>query len=235
MTSTKQITLSLTSRGHLRKTVREHYLRDDIKCGSRLCSSCRTEEVLSLCTRDRRPPYPDFIVQPPNEAFPDAHYLICDADTIVAQSDIFANDAIVDMIVPISVLEEVRQKSLSVYRKFRVLLNNNRKRFFLFLNEYSRHTFVRKMMGESAEDRNFRALLAVVKFYKLHLLQNEYGVHVNVLVISDNEKRRESSRSKGYPTFTMEEYVKGFGIAELEDCLRIVQWCPTGKRDVIWI
>ena len=60
---TSKVFIKKTKRGGVMKIVREHYLRDDIACGSRWCSTCEyqknekpaleknPENRSSLCTR----------------------------------------------------------------------------------------------------------------------------------------------------------------------------------------
>ena len=64
-----------TRKGHVVKVVREHYLRDDIYCGSLLCKKCGQQEFK--------------LTQP--EA---GHYLILDTNVILPAIDLLNNPAL---------------------------------------------------------------------------------------------------------------------------------------------
>lgn len=67
------------------------------------------------------------------------------------------------MVLLSTVLEEVKHRSMHLYKRLRELVNKAEKHFYVFTNEHHRETFVEKREGESPNDRNDRgaAVLAL--------------------------------------------------------------------------
>ena len=66
--------LKKTKRGKILKIVREHYLRDDIGCGSELCEVCPEEQGVL----ERAPPSESDLLQ-------HAHYILPDTNVVLHQ------------------------------------------------------------------------------------------------------------------------------------------------------
>ncbi|XP_019158042.1 PREDICTED: exosome complex exonuclease RRP44 homolog A-like isoform X2 [Ipomoea nil] len=126
--------------------VREHYLRDDIYCGATFCKSCVVSSARLSSSR----------------------ILVVDTNVVLHQIDLLENPAIDNVVVLSVVLEEVKNKNISVYNRLRALCSNSLRKFFVFSNEYHKDTYVKAMPGESPNDRNDR------EFHKwsLKLLSN---------------------------------------------------------------
>ena len=63
-----------TKRGNILKIVREHYLRDDITCGSEICEECVQEnDVLQS----------DFDIE--SDQYEQKHYIIPDTNVVIHQ------------------------------------------------------------------------------------------------------------------------------------------------------
>ena len=78
--------LRKTKRGGIIKIVREHYLRDDIWCGSEMCSLCEHDSpVLQSCVSSNSAlcPYPHYIIPDTNVVL---HQVSRDAGQVVGQS-----------------------------------------------------------------------------------------------------------------------------------------------------
>lgn len=74
-----KIFMKKTRRGNLLKIVREHYLRDDLTCGSELCTKCPPETLKASRSKlESKPVSPSTLV-------PDAHYIIPDTNIILHQ------------------------------------------------------------------------------------------------------------------------------------------------------
>jgi exosome complex exonuclease DIS3/RRP44 len=108
-----------TRKGHVIKIVREHYLRDDIYCGSMMCRKCGQQEFK--------------LTQPES-----GHYLILDTNVILQQIDLLDNPALKNVIIPQTVLEEVRHRSRSVHERIRAIIADADRHFFVFYNELRR-------------------------------------------------------------------------------------------------
>ncbi|GMP26916.1 hypothetical protein CsSME_00003152 [Camellia sinensis var. sinensis] len=125
-----------TKQGKVIKVVREHYLRDDIYCGAPFCNVCDSKSARLSSSAPT--------------------ILIFDTNVVLNQIDLLENPAIDDVVILSVVLEEVKNKNLSVYNRIRALCSNSTRKFFVFSNEYHRDTYVKAMVGESPNDRNDR-------------------------------------------------------------------------------
>jgi exosome complex exonuclease DIS3/RRP44 len=68
----------------------------------------------------------------------DLHYLLLDTNVVLDQIDVLEEETIKDVIILQTVLDEVRHKSASVYKRLRDILINPGRRFYTFVNEHHR-------------------------------------------------------------------------------------------------
>ncbi|CAF4807872.1 unnamed protein product, partial [Rotaria sp. Silwood2] len=85
--------------------------------------------------------------------------------------DVLEDSLFTNVIVPQVVLDEVRHKSLAIYKRIRSIIAIPERKFFVFINEFNKNTFVLRKPGESPNDRNDRAIRKIVQFYNEHLKQ----------------------------------------------------------------
>lgn len=109
------------------KIVREHYLREDIWCGSEICQLCDHREHDKVLVAA-----PELVN--PNFAFP--HYLILDTNVVLDQIDVFEEDALRNIIILHTVLNEVKHRSSAVYKKLRNIISDQTKNVYTFVNEH---------------------------------------------------------------------------------------------------
>ncbi|GAB0096732.1 RRP44 [Sergentomyia squamirostris] len=200
---TNKVFLRKTKRGKILKIVREHYLRSDIYCGSAACEVCPQlshDKVLSSSTNSLKSCV----------TFP--HYIVPDTNVVLDQIDVLEENVLCDLIVPVIVLEEVKNKSSSVYKRFRELLSNPSRRIYTFVNEHHKDTFVERLPGESSNDRNDRAIRRTIEWYNKHLQLSQEDKKENkrlkaILLTNDADNMRKA-RDMGITAFTIEEYVK---------------------------
>ena len=64
-----------TKRGNIIKVVREHYLRDDLSCGSLLCGVCPNLSPAKLCVKQNAE----------SSIVPNSHYLVIDTNVALHQ------------------------------------------------------------------------------------------------------------------------------------------------------
>lgn len=116
MSKHNKIFVKKSRKGNVIKVVREIYLRDDIVCGSELCSTCQqlTFSLSSSCK----------------------NYLILDTNVLLHQLDVIENPKITNVIILQTVLEEVKNRNMHFYTRLRELISNPTKHFFVFSNEY---------------------------------------------------------------------------------------------------
>lgn len=109
--------------------IREHYLRTDLWCGSSICVICPHEKHDLVLSED-----------PASKSalFTDSHYLLLDTNVILDQIDVFEEETIKNVIVLQTVLDEVKHKSASIYKRLRDILMNPERKFYTFVNEHHR-------------------------------------------------------------------------------------------------
>uniref|UniRef100_A0A674C2D5 Protein DIS3 homolog n=1 Tax=Salmo trutta TaxID=8032 RepID=A0A674C2D5_SALTR len=182
-----------TRSGGIMKIVREHYLRDDIWCGSEVCTECKQEE--SVLQKDA-------CIESNLCSFP--HYLLPDTNVVLSQIDILEDPLIKNAIILQTVLQEVRHRSAPIYKRLKDILHDKEKHFYTFTNEHHRETYIEREQGESANDRNDRAIRISTKWYSDHL--NNKGL--KVVLLTNDRGNKEKAEEAGLLTYRCEEYVK---------------------------
>ncbi|OVA00648.1 Ribonuclease II/R [Macleaya cordata] len=181
-----------TKQGKVIKVVREHYLRDDIYCGASVCKVCDTKEARLSSSAST--------------------ILIVDTNVVLNQIDLLENPAVDDVVVLSVVLDEVKNKNLSVYNRLRALCSNSLRKYFVFSNEHHKDTYVKAMVGESPNDRNDRAIRVATDWYQRHL-----GGSMRVLLITNDKENKRKAIEEGIAAETVETYVKSLGRPDLLD------------------
>ena len=116
--------------GGATKVVSEHYLRDDIPCYSKACTRCP-----EIVKPDANNQYPNFVLSdsPVYAEKYGHHYVVLDTNIVLLAIDLLENkDAFCDVIVPQTVLEEVRNRSFPIYTRLIALCKSDEKRFAVF-------------------------------------------------------------------------------------------------------
>ncbi|XP_008786671.2 exosome complex exonuclease RRP44 homolog A [Phoenix dactylifera] len=196
-----------TKQGRVVKVVREHYLRDDIYCGALSCKVCDTSAARLTSSAST--------------------ILIVDTNVVLHQIDLLENPAIDDVVVLSVVLEEVRNKNLSVYNRVKALCTNSLRKFFVFSNEHHRDTYVKEMVGESPNDRNDRAIRVAARWYQSHL-----GGSTQVLLITNDRENKRKAIEEGLSAETVESYVKSLGQPNLLDLVSLPTSEDVGMEEV---
>ncbi|XP_059621933.1 exosome complex exonuclease RRP44 [Phlebotomus argentipes] len=213
--STNKVFLRKTKRGKILKIVREHYLRNDIFCGSAACEVCPQmshDKILSSC-----PPSP-------SSEFSFPHYIVPDTNVVLDQIDVLEESVLCDIVVPVIVLEEVKNKSSAVYKRLRELVSKSSRRIYTFVNEHHKDTFVERQAGESSNDRNDRAIRTAIEWYNGHLRLSQKGKteekRLKVILLTNDVENMRKSREMGITALTIEQYVKSLkSHPELQDKL----------------
>ncbi|KAI2668439.1 Exosome complex exonuclease RRP44 [Labeo rohita] len=200
-----------TRSGGVLKIVREHYLRDDIWCGSEVCKECKDEAPVlqeDACIESNLCSYP--------------HYLIPDTNVVLHQIDILEDPLIRNVIILQTVLQEVRHRSAPVYKRIKDAIHEKEKHFYTFTNEHHRETFIEREQGESANDRNDRAIRVAAKWYADHLAKESNGGSLKVVLLTDDRANKEKAEQHGLIVYRCEEYIKSLiGNPELVDRLAL--------------
>ena len=175
-----------------KKHSRERYLRDDIFCGIKQAPVAykgkdATKWILDLNTEEEEEKEEEksggdaksTTKKEKNNNIGSKIIYVVDANVCLHQLDVVSHPkAMRNVVVCTTVLEEVRNRSRNAYERVRRLCleasssagdktTSGRKNFFVFSNEFHKDTYVGEpKKGESANDRNDRAIREVVKFYQ---------------------------------------------------------------------
>ncbi|KAM3935612.1 exosome complex exonuclease RRP44 [Leptodactylus fuscus] len=186
-----------TRSGSILKIVREHYLRDDITCGCHGCEECQQERpILQM-----EPVLQSSLCESP-------HYILPDTNVLLHQIDILEDPVIQNVILLQTVLQEVRSRSAPVYKRIRDMTTNPEKYFYTFTNEHHRETYIEQEQGETANDRNDRAIRTAAKWYNKHLKKSANLKNLQVLLITNDRGNKEKAVEEGIVAYTCEEYIK---------------------------
>ncbi|XP_019563909.3 exosome complex exonuclease RRP44 [Aedes albopictus] len=206
---TNRVFMKKTRKGGIIKVVREHYLRDDIACGIASCGLCMLTE--SRTSLDRVPEFS-------SNAFTGPHYLMLDTNVILYQIDLLESDAIRNVIVLSTVLDEVRHRSPAIFKRLRKIVADPGRKFFTFVNEHHKETYLGKGVGESANDRNDRMIRRAAVWYGKHIREEDKENRVRVVVLTDDAENRRKAKEDGLLVASVADYVGSLsGHPELRD------------------
>uniref|UniRef100_A0AAQ5X0P2 Exosome complex exonuclease RRP44 n=1 Tax=Amphiprion ocellaris TaxID=80972 RepID=A0AAQ5X0P2_AMPOC len=161
-----------TRSGGVMKIVREHYLRDDIWCGSEACTECKQESTVlqtDACMESSLCSYP--------------HYLIPDTNVVLHQ------------VIFLRVTQ--KKKDVLTIKTSNALLE----------------TFIEREPGESANDRNDRAIRVAAKWYSQHLKTSESDTDgLKVVLLTNDQGNKQKAEESGllylFTCILVEEYIK---------------------------
>lgn len=184
--------------GNALKVVREHYLRTDIPCYSKTCAICPT---ITKPDSHGNLPTPILSESPNKTTSGKAHYLLVDTNIVLHAIDFLENTScFYDVIVPQTVLEEVKNRSFPIYQRLRGLVKSEDKRFIVFHNEYNEDTYITREKGETINDRNDRAIRKTASWYQTHL-------KVHIIFICNDVDNRTKARKEGLDARSLTEYI----------------------------
>ncbi|KPJ18970.1 Exosome complex exonuclease RRP44 [Papilio machaon] len=192
--------LTKTKRGNILKVVREHYLRDDLLCGSSACNNCPhkdNEYVLeakpqSICA-----------------LFDYNHYLVLDTNVVLHQIDILEEEALKNVIILQTVLEEVKHQNTAIFQRLLEIIGNKKRRFYSFVNEHHKDTYVERNPGEKQNDRNDRAIRKAASWYASHLsINNLNGQFPQIILLTDDENNRKIAQEEGIVCCSVKDYIE---------------------------
>ncbi|XP_034253802.1 exosome complex exonuclease RRP44 [Thrips palmi] len=195
--------LRKTKRGNILKIVREHYLRDDIWCGSSLCKNCSLKEKDKVLDKE--------VISNVSSVFSFPHYLVLDTNVVLHQIDVLEEDVLENVIILQTVLEEVKHRSSPVYRRLKDIIENPNRKFYIFVNEHHKDTYVERKPGETANDRNDRAIRVATSWYATHLSGSQpkaKNKHVSMVLLTDDADNCQKAKAEGLIASTVYDYVK---------------------------
>ncbi|XP_035249105.1 exosome complex exonuclease RRP44 [Anguilla anguilla] len=186
-----------TRSGGVMKIVREHYLRDDIWCGSEFCVECKQDSPVlqkEACIESNLCPF--------------THYLIPDTNVVLHQIDILEDPLIKNVIILQTVLQEVRHRSGPIYKRIKDIIHDAEKHFYTFTNEHHSETFIERLQAESANDRNDRAIRVAAKWYGEHLKNAPAAEELKIVLLTNDRGNKEKAEETGLIAHKCDEYVK---------------------------
>ena len=212
-----------------KKHSRERYLRDDIFCGIKQAPVAykgkdATKWILDVNAEEEEEKEEEksggdaksTTKKENNNNIGSEIIYVVDANVCLHQLDVVSHPkAMRNVVVCTTVLEEVRNRSRNAYERVRRLCleasssagdktTSGRKNFFVFSNEFHKDTYVGEpKKGESANDRNDRAIREVVKFYQkvVGLCSSNDKHNGTQKKRTRRRKRRKSSGSKSHINF----------------------------------
>lgn len=191
--------------GAASKIVSEHYLRTDIPCYSKACRTCP-----ALMVPDATGKIPESVLSatPIRCGQFGAHYVVLDTNIVLSAIDLLENDRVFfDVIIPQTVLEEVRNRSFPIYTRLRALCSLDSKRFVVFHNEFHALCYVKRLPQETINDRNDRAIRKCCEFFSEHLKQN-CDKPPSIVFVCNDKKSRKLLDNTPYHAASLLEYVE---------------------------
>ncbi|XP_013165048.1 PREDICTED: exosome complex exonuclease RRP44 [Papilio xuthus] len=192
--------LTKTKRGNILKVVREHYLRDDLLCGSSACNNCPHKDN-------------DYVLEAKPQSicalFDYDHYLVLDTNVVLHQIDILEEEALKNVIILQTVLEEVKHQNTAIFQRLLEIIGNKKRRFYSFVNEHHKDTYVERNPGEKQNDRNDRAIRKAASWYASHLsINNLNGQFPQIVLLTDDENNRKIAQEEGIVCCSVKDYIE---------------------------
>jgi len=197
---TQKVFLRKTKRGNIIKEVREHYLRDDIWCGHPLCQVCDVLGAVNKAMLSDNPTSVSSICKAP-------HYIIIDTNVALEQIDALEAEGFNNVIVLQTVLDEIRHRSSPIYKRLRDIIANPDRNFLMFVNEHRKETYVERQPGETANDRNDRAIRVACSWYNKHWQMSKGCKSHFVVLITDDRANRELAEKENIKCYSVHDYV----------------------------
>jgi exosome complex exonuclease DIS3/RRP44 len=91
-----------------------------------------------------------------------------DLNVLLQQMDVFENDAVMNVIILQSVLDELRTQNMRTYARLRQVIADTTKRFFVFCNQHHKDTYVELLPGETQKAYVERTIRVSARWYAMH-------------------------------------------------------------------
>ena len=137
------------------------------------------------------------------------HYLILDTNIVLEQIDLVESEGLDNVIILQTVLQEVRHRSSPIYKRLKDIIANHARKFHVFVNEHRKETYVERKAGESANDRNDRAIRVSCSWYDEVLKSSPPTSKISMVLVTDDVANREIALKEGLKCFSLTDYVKG--------------------------
>ncbi|XP_073474406.1 DIS3-like exonuclease 1 [Aquarana catesbeiana] len=200
---TERIIHLKTQRGRTLRAVREHYLRDDLSCGSPLCTACAREG--KLLSEDL------------------THYVVPDCQVLQDYQEVLECSEIQGVIILQTACHAVQhQRGRRQYKKLRTLLRDARHDCIFFPNEFQLDAYLPREMGEAVEDWQSRCIYNSTVWYYQHC-----QAKIPIIMVTENEEaiQKYINETEGVYVLSFKEYLETFwphlkGALELYSSIR---------------
>uniref|UniRef100_A0A1Y1LIX1 Protein DIS3 homolog n=1 Tax=Photinus pyralis TaxID=7054 RepID=A0A1Y1LIX1_PHOPY len=193
---TTKIFIRKNRAGNFLKNIREHYLRDDIHCGISNCHDCPPNSNISPATHENKCSLYNF-----------NHYLVLDTNVILHQMDLLEEDAMCNVIILNTVLEEVKHRNLPIYKRLNNIMENTDRNFYLFPNNFHIECYIAQDKLEVINDYNDRCIRRACTWYMQHVPDAKF------VLLTDDVANRQLAAEENIYCCSVENYV-----AHLENC-----------------
>jgi exosome complex exonuclease DIS3/RRP44 len=197
--------------GRIIRVTREHYLREDIHCGSLLCHLCQLPQLPPIITKasvvsGELDNASNSEINPIRLSSTGPYYIF-DTNVLLHQLDLIENlpeGLLTNVILLQTVLDEVKHNNYKLYNRCRALLTKTTHNFIVFSNENHRYCYVGEAEPkESANDRNDRAIRTATKYYSTHLHQ----YNIEIILVTEDRGNRNAAGLEKLNTLTIKQFV----------------------------
>ena len=204
---TNKTFLRKTRRGKVVKVVREHYLRDDLPCGSQSCPL----ECKSLYDAENAFQTRNVLLSPDpaskTSLFPFNHYTILDTNIVLNEIDLIEDpQGLENVVILQTVLAEVRHRSSPIYKRLKDVLEDKNRKFHLFINEHHKDCYLEQLPGEVANDYKDRLIRQATQWYQKHLSPQ----NIQAVLITNDVANRKLAQEIGLQAVSLKSYVEKF-------------------------
>ena len=180
----------------VQKVRRERYLRDDVYVGY---------DHEAVEARYRGPPSTSNRLRPtPRRDGNERMIVLIDSNVALHQMDALADGRVTDVVVCATVMEETRHKSKTSYERLRALCKDESKRFYVFSNENHAETYAEDVVGESANDRNDRAIRVAAAFYRRAIPPTACE---RVALVTNDRGNARKAKEEGIDVMSVAEWI----------------------------
>ncbi|XP_053574505.1 DIS3-like exonuclease 1 [Bombina bombina] len=206
MLKTEKILHLKVQRGRTVRVVREHYLRDDVNCGSSLCGSCARDG--KLLSEDL------------------THYLVPDCQVLQDFQEVLEFPELRGIIFMQTACHAVQhQRGRRQYKKLRSLLRDPRHDCILFPNEFQHEAYLPREQGEAVQNWQTRCIYNSCVWYYQHCQER-----LPIVMVTEDKTviKQYSNETRGVYIISFKLYLETFwpdlkGALELYESLRQAQ------------
>jgi exosome complex exonuclease DIS3/RRP44 len=121
---------------------------------------------------------------------------------------------ITNVIILQTVLDESKNQNISLYQRLRKIIDNEKKHFYVFSNEYHKETYVERKEDESINDRNDRAIRVAASWYMRTLSETK-----KVFLVTNDQENLKKALKEEISSKTVYDFVKETSQSDLLDLL----------------